>query len=192
MPAGFSCGPCAPFQWQVCRSDAAALRRSGRGGFQGPPQFPPLGIWGGHTYLPDPACGFAAAVFHPRDCYVVRAAACGCVCAEDHVVNKMRHRRRRVFIDTHGARQRRLHRGGGSGRGRRLDAAARTRLDRLPAAARSRAACLGRDRHRLGAPRGVNAIKKFEIKGWAKGAWSAQASGQPDLHRKSRAATHRD
>src|SRR5262245_7628338 len=96
--------------------------------------------------------------FHSRNC-CVRAAASGCACAESYGERNATSPSPGLYRHPKGARQRRLHRGRGSGRGRRLDVPARARLDRLPAAARSRAACLGRDGHRLDAPRRLTGCK---------------------------------
>ena len=60
--------------------------------------FPASWNSGSHTYIPDRLQGIALGHFSIR-ATSVRAAAGGCACA-GHVVCNMRHRRRRVFIDT--------------------------------------------------------------------------------------------
>ena len=120
----------------------------------------PLGKSISHTYIPDRLRGLAAAIFHPRDFspsaplrVSVPARTRGEQDAASPSSSLHRHPQR--------ARQRRLHRGRGSGRSGCLDAVARTRLDCLPAAARTRTTFVGRDRHRLDAPRCVIPIQEF-------------------------------
>lgn len=185
MPTGFSCEPCAPVSVahlpDRCGSFATA-RPGSNGGVKSRVDFPgfPALLEFGRPYLhtwPAPRhC--RGPFFHPRDFYV-RAAACGCVCAESCGVQHAKSPPASFHRYTERARQRRLHRGCGSGRGRRFYAAARARLDCLPAAARGRAARLDRDRHRLGAPRGVMRLQEFgeEIRVWHQRDANARAQG---------------
>ena len=124
---------------------ARATRHTGR-----PPRFPHefwcatarAGVLEIATVTPTSLTGCTAwpwPFFHPRNC-CVRAAASGCACAESCGEQNAASPSPGLHRHPKGARQRRLHRGRGSGRCRRLDAPARARLDRLPASARSRAA----------------------------------------------------
>jgi len=62
----------------------------------------PLGKSISHTYLPDRLRGLAAAIFHPRD--FSPSAPLRVAVPARTVVSRMRHRRRRVYIDTHKGR----------------------------------------------------------------------------------------
>ena len=151
--AGFSCEPCAPVSAVSLPDRCGSFATERRGEFR-----PCSATWKfrRRTYIPDRLRDFTAGRFSiratassyaPLRAAVPHADSCGEQNAATPSQGLHRH--------PQGVRQRRLHRGRGSGRRRRLDAATRAGLDRLPAAARSRAACMGRDRHRLGAPRGL-------------------------------------
>lgn len=67
------------------------------------PHETPLGNLISHTYIPDGFAAWPRPFFHPRD-FSPSAPLRVAVPARTRLVSKMRHRRRRVYIDTHKGR----------------------------------------------------------------------------------------